>query len=228
MIGEYFGTIITHPEFFGVKRFCNICGFRFAKFATAGLIPREARCPVCDSYERHRHLYIHLLPLLPFLRGCRVLHFAPEAIFKKFFINSGAEYYDVDIEKGRASHQTDMTHMTFEDMFFDYCIAVHVLEHIVDDTKALAELYRVLKPGGTAFLSVPVQKEAHEDYSIVSQEGRNNAFGRHDHVRSYSQDLFEERILAAGFTVQRSEPSHFPKDMQEACILGGTYVLARK
>lgn len=228
MVEKYFGTIIHSPEFFGVKRFCNICGFRFAKFACVGQIPREGLCPVCGSLERHRHLYIHLLPLSPFLRGCRVLHFAPEPLFKNFFINAGAEYYDVDIEKGRASYQVDMTNIPFEDMLFDYCIAVHVLEHIVDDAKALAELYRVLKPGGIAFLSVPVQKEIHEDYSIVSAEDRNKAFGQYDHVRFYSQKVFEERIIAAGFTVQRSEPSNFPKDLQEACNLGSTFALARK
>lgn len=225
---NYLFTIFKTPELFGINRFCNICGFRFAKFKTFGIIPREAYCPVCGSLERHRHLYIHLLPLLPFLEGKRVLHFAPEEIIKDLFAGSKAEYFDADLQKGRASYQVDITNIGFEDMFFDYCVAIHVLEHIVEDLKALAELYRVLKPGGTAFLSVPTQKEAFEDYTILSTEDRHKFFGQRDHVRIYSQSLFEERIAAAGFTIECSKPSHFPAKIRETCKLGDTIVIAKK
>lgn len=225
---EYIRTIVNQPEYFGIKRLCNICGFRFARFAPFGQTSREAQCPVCGSLERHRHFYIHLLPLLPFLKGKRILHFAPEQIVKKIIMDSGAEYFDADIVQGRASHQVDITNINFESMFFDYCVAIHVLEHIDDDVKAFAELYRVLKPGGMAFLDSPTRKEAFEDNSIVSEEDRLKSFGQKDHVRWYSQDLFEERIIAAGFNIQRSEPIFFPKEMREACLLGDKIVLAKK
>jgi ubiquinone/menaquinone biosynthesis C-methylase UbiE len=39
---------------------------------------------------------------------------------------------------------------TFEDNQYDVILCNHVLEHIPDDTKAMQELYRVLKPGGMA------------------------------------------------------------------------------
>jgi ubiquinone/menaquinone biosynthesis C-methylase UbiE len=38
--------------------------------------------------------------------------------------------------------------ITFEDNQYDVILCNHVLEHIPDDTKAMQELYRVLKPGG--------------------------------------------------------------------------------
>jgi ubiquinone/menaquinone biosynthesis C-methylase UbiE len=38
----------------------------------------------------------------------------------------------------------------FEDNQYDVILCNHVLEHIPDDTKAMQELYRVLKPGGMA------------------------------------------------------------------------------
>lgn len=228
MIHKYLQVTKSYPEYFGVKRFCNVCGFRFAKFAPAGVITRETLCPVCGSLERHRHLFIHLMSLLPFLKNRRVLHFAPEAIIRQFFINSDAEYFDADIVKGRATYQVDITDINIENAFFDYCLAIHVLEHVVEDSKAFSELYRVLKPGGLAIISVPTQAEAFEDYSIVSEEARLKAFGLKDHVRTYSQSLFEERIQAAGFSVQRSEASHFPPEMREACVLGDKIVFARK
>jgi ubiquinone/menaquinone biosynthesis C-methylase UbiE len=43
----------------------------------------------------------------------------------------------------------------FEDNQYDVILCNHVLEHIPDDTKAMQELYRVLKPGGMAILQIP-------------------------------------------------------------------------
>ncbi len=62
-------------------------------------------------------------------------------------IVSGAEnaYFSVgDIEK-----------LDFADKFFDLVLCVGVLEYLSDDTIALREIARVLKPGGSAILTVP-------------------------------------------------------------------------
>jgi SAM-dependent methyltransferase len=223
----YLDFVAKHEEYRGTKRYCNICGYRFAKFAPFGIKPREARCPVCGSLERHRHLYIHLLSLIPvFSQGKRILHFAPERILSEFFGNSGAEYYDADISPKKASHREDITEISTGDEYFDFAIAIHVLEHIIDDVKALSELYRVLKPGGVAFLAVPLRKTAYENYEIVSEEGRLEHFGQRDHVRFYSLELFCERIRSVGFEITLSNPNSFP--MKEECLLGNVIVLARK
>lgn len=93
----YETVIHEHPELQGSSRYCNICGYRFSRFLPFGVKPREAKCPVCGSLERHRHIYIHIASLYPFLNSKRVLHFAPEPILKEIFLKSGAEYFDVDI-----------------------------------------------------------------------------------------------------------------------------------
>ena len=54
---------------------------------------------------------------------------------------------DVDIKK-------DLTDIQFPDCSFDAIICNHVLEHIIDDRKAMSELYLVLKAGGWAILQV--------------------------------------------------------------------------
>ena len=74
----YSDVVAKNPELIGNKRYCNICGYRFAKFNPFGLVPREASCPVCGSLERHRHIYIYISAIYPFLKGKKVLHFAPE------------------------------------------------------------------------------------------------------------------------------------------------------
>ena len=54
-----------------------------------------------------------------------------------------------------ASCNGDVTQLPFADDSFDRIIASEVLEHIDDDIAALAELSRVLRPGGTIAATVP-------------------------------------------------------------------------
>jgi ubiquinone/menaquinone biosynthesis C-methylase UbiE len=54
----------------------------------------------------------------------------------------------------------DIKDMNFEDNFFDVIICNHVLEHIVDDRKAMREFFRVLRPEGFVILQVPISKNA--------------------------------------------------------------------
>lgn len=180
----YLDEIQKNPEYYGIYRSCNICGFRFSKFKLFNkLHPREALCPVCGSLERHRHLAIHLFSLFPFLEGKNVLHFAPESIIKKILLKSKCNYYDADLNPNNAKYKVDITKIEFDEDFFDYIICIHVLEHIIDDVKAMSEIHRVLKPGGTAYLSVPYKPELYGDYSITTPEEREKAFGQNNHVR---------------------------------------------
>jgi ubiquinone/menaquinone biosynthesis C-methylase UbiE len=65
-------------------------------------------------------------------------------IARKFLGNS-----DVKLING------DATRLPFKDNSFDRIIATEILEHIPDDKKAIAEMYRVLKPDGIAMVTVP-------------------------------------------------------------------------
>jgi ubiquinone/menaquinone biosynthesis C-methylase UbiE len=77
------------------------------------------------------------------------------------------------------------------------------LEHIPDDTKAMKELYRVLKPGGMAILQIPQdlsRKETFSDDSITDPKERAKIFGQYDHVRIYGRDYFD-KLRSIGFKV---------------------------
>lgn len=50
--------------------------------------------------------------------------------------------------------QADVISLPYEDQSFDVVMAAHVLEHLPDPQRALAEMVRVLKPGGMVFLCV--------------------------------------------------------------------------
>jgi demethylmenaquinone methyltransferase/2-methoxy-6-polyprenyl-1,4-benzoquinol methylase len=50
--------------------------------------------------------------------------------------------------------QADVMSLPYKDQSFDVVMAAHVLEHLPDPQRALAEMVRVLKPGGMVFLCV--------------------------------------------------------------------------
>jgi ubiquinone/menaquinone biosynthesis C-methylase UbiE len=62
---------------------------------------------------------------------------------------SGLYYNWFTFSSGRC--KADICDLPFEDNQYDVILCNHVLEHIPDDTKAMQELYRVLKPGGWPF-----------------------------------------------------------------------------
>ncbi|HSM63218.1 MAG TPA: methyltransferase domain-containing protein, partial [Gillisia sp.] len=94
--------------------------------------------------------------------------------------------------------------LPFEDNSFDFILCNHVLEHIPDDTKAMKELYRILKKGGTAILQIPQdlsREHTFEDNSITSRKERAKIFGQYDHVRVYGRDYFD-KLRSIGFKVR--------------------------
>jgi 2-polyprenyl-3-methyl-5-hydroxy-6-metoxy-1,4-benzoquinol methylase len=62
------------------------------------------------------------------------------------------DYLTADLVSKRAMVKMDITDIGFPEASFDVIICNHVLEHVLDDAKAMSELYRTLKPGGWAIL----------------------------------------------------------------------------
>jgi len=175
------------------------------------------------SYNRHRTLWLYLERKEVLRHGPRVLHLAPEqGIAARLRSAPGVSYVSADLDPGRAMVTTDITRMSFGDAEFDLVICCHVLEHILDDTAAMRELHRVLKPGGTALMQHPIdlsRGSTYEDRRITSREARQAAFGQWDHVRVYGRDL-EDRLESAGFavTIERYVDTLEPELVRRFCL----------
>lgn len=141
----------------GARFYCPICGAWYRSFAPFGLRGRpNARCPGCGSLERHRFLWFYMMGRHRILRpGSRILHVAPEACIQQRLLRDfrvrylGIDRYDGDAD----AEQQDLTDLPYTDNAFDVVICNHVLEHIPDDRKAIAEISRVLSPNGHALIA---------------------------------------------------------------------------
>ena len=192
----------TYSLFFlGNKYHCTVCKGSFNRFIT--LKNGEFLCARCGSLPRDRRLY-DLLKKQNLLQG-KVLDFSPSRpLYRKFKKIPGVDYYSSDFANEFISnYQFDITAIKIPDNFFDLIICYHILEHIPDDRKAMAELFRVLKPGGIILLQTPFgEGEIFEDPTITTADERIKYFGQKDHVRIYSVEGISERLKLAGFSIE--------------------------
>jgi SAM-dependent methyltransferase len=203
----------------GGRRFCVMCGHAIWDFMpyrdgidtglmrTLDVIGSDIdnfECPRCGAHDRERHLlmYMQASGIMNELPGMRILHFAPERRLSPHIAASApVTYIKGDLYPATPDvRRVDIEAMPFEDETFDMVIANHVLEHVDDDMRALAEIRRVLSPGGAAILQTPyspVLQYTWSDSGIVSDEARRQAYGQEDHVRLFGRDIFE-RFSSSG------------------------------
>jgi len=109
-----------------------------------------------------------------------------------------------DLRSTKADQKIDITSIPMSDESVDIIVCNHVLEHVMDDRKALRELHRVLKPGGWAIINVPVdyaREQTYEDPKITTDKQRKIHFGQADHVRVYGRD-YTQRLAESGLKVK--------------------------
>ncbi|PSK97455.1 methyltransferase family protein [Murinocardiopsis flavida] len=98
----------------------------------------------------------------------------------------------------------DALNMPFDDGAFDRVIAAEIFEHIPHDTAAMADLYRVLAPGGIAAVTVPSWLPERVCWAL-SEEYHTNEGG---HVRIYTRAELEAKLKAIGFEIGPHHHAH--------------------
>lgn len=187
--------------------YCPIAKKNFRHFVT---IDNDLVTPTNGARSRHRLVWLYLENELNILKSqLKVLHIAPELSIYNVLKNiENIEYTPGDKQVDGYSNQNgilniDLIDLNFPDNSFDCIIANQVLEHIQDDIKAMKEIYRVLKPGGTAIITVPINEdliETYENPEIILPKDREKHFGQWDHVRWYGLDI-KDRLENVGLKV---------------------------
>lgn len=185
-----------------------IDGKSYRKFLPYGYGKQRenALSPGTLSLERHRQMWLYLKNETDFFTAnFKVLHIAPEQEFlRRFKKMNNLSYTSADLFSPIVDVKADVLDLPFENESFDVIICNHVLEHIVDDRKAMSELYRVMKIGGWGIFQVPMKnslEKTYEDFSIINPKERQKHFGQYDHVRWYGMDYFD-RLKSVGFEVE--------------------------
>jgi SAM-dependent methyltransferase len=168
---------------------CPVCEYEGPFMDMKGFagFRRHAKCPRCGALERHRLQYFVVMELFKGINVTRLkmLHFAPETFFRRFFQDRVGKYETADLCMKGVDHRVDMQNLPFGDSSYDFVFASHVLEHIADDDKAISEIRRVLKPNGLAILPVPVVCEKTVEYPEANPL---EAY----HVRAPGLDYFDK------------------------------------
>lgn len=186
--------------------------------------------PSTLSLERHRLLWLYLKNETNFFTSPKkVLHFAPEqAFYKRFKKMENLDYVTTDLNSPLADVKADICNLPFENNEFDIILCNHVLEHIPDDTKAMEELFRVLKVGGMGIFQIPQdlsRTTTFEDNNITDKKERAKIFGQYDHVRVYGRDYFD-KLRSIGFKVKEVDYTlqFTQQEIEKYCLAKGEII----
>lgn len=139
-------------------------------------------------------------------RGARVVALDSDAAEIKDVAGLIAAMEDTgDVAQGLGAAVTgNALTLPFADGTFDRVIAAEVLEHIPPDTVAMAELARLLRPGGTMAVTVPRWGPEVVNWALSSDY--HNVPG--GHVRIYRRTDLVERLEAAGLRFVDQHHAH--------------------
>lgn len=90
---------------------------------------------------------------------------AGDGLYKSLFDHASYESADfelVDKDYQKSTYVCDLKKIPVEDSRFDFILFNQVMEHLPEPKKVLAELHRVLKPGGKMIYTGPLFYEEHE------------------------------------------------------------------
>ena len=106
-----------------------------------------------------------------------------------YAVESDEEYFQLLSKKHNAFRTIDQSPGDLDLIFL-----IDVLEHVEDDRNLLKSFYEKIKPGGRLFIYVPARQELFSDY--------DKSIG---HYRRYEKKELKEKVIAAGFTVERCQ-----------------------
>lgn len=123
-----------------------------------------------DLFVIRKALLSALTRALPELKGTLVDVGCGTKPYRDYILNNSGvgEYIGVEweksfyLEKIKPEKYWDGKTLPFEEASIDSCMATEVLEHLSNPKQVTSEMYRILKPGGTLFLTVPFLWPLHE------------------------------------------------------------------
>ena len=171
------------------------------RFKQLGLTPGDLVLDAGAGFGRHAFEIARL--------GGRIvaLDYADEEVrMTRATFGAMIEAKDIAADRYMGALRGDATKLPFADNTFDRVITSEVLEHIQDDVAAIAELARVVRPGGTLACTVPSWWPEKINWMLSDEYHAPKSVG--GHVRIYSQTELEAKLRSAGLIVTGSHHAH--------------------
>ena len=171
------------------------------RFEQLGLQPGDLVLDVGAGFGRHCFEVAR--------RGGRVValdYAADEVVGTRATLGGMVDAGEISIDNYVGVLRGDATRLPFEDGNFDRVITSEVLEHIQNDVGAIAEMVRVLKPGGTFAGTVPTWFPEKINWMLSDEYHAPISVG--GHVRIYSETELTAKLRSAGLEVTGSHHAH--------------------
>jgi len=131
----------------------------------------------------------------------RILHFAPETCLQPRLQELFASYATADLFMPGVDFKEDLQEMSFADASFDCVIISHVMTSVPDMKASVAELRRILVPGGIAIIAEAFCREETDEYGeqrgdFWREVGLNSLdlFGKHfSRVEPFLSGRYDEK-----------------------------------
>ena len=204
------------------KYICPICNYKGPFMDKNNR--HHAKCPKCGELERARMAMLVINEIYDDHKASQtdVLHISPENFLRKIFKKKYKSYISSDLYRKDVDHQFDIEEIPYPYNSFDLVFASHVLEYVKNDKKAINEIKRVLRPGGLAFLPVPMLHDKTIDFEerppnkrIIRETGVDY-FDRYrevfTEVKVYEPSSFDEKF---NLTIDMEDESSSKKRMYQ-------------
>ncbi len=142
-------------------------------------------------------------------RGAHVValdHAADEVVHTRDTLAAMVETGEITADKLIGVLRGDATRLPFPDASFDVVITSEVLEHIQDDVRAIAEMVRVLRPGGRFAATVPAWLPETINWKLSDEYHAPKSAG--GHVRIYTAVELSAKLRSAGLDVDGRHRAH--------------------
>ena len=182
---------------------CDVCGQASRRFGYATAIsvhafrPNEI-CLRCRSNHRTRTLVRILNEHVDFSSGQKmIVADAGAAICTRRYFERFPHVTYLTVDRYKDSDVvSDLTGIQLPDASVDVVICSHTLEHVRDYRKAIQELHRILKAGGSGIIAVP-----QTEHLAKSRRERHETFSGYGHLWEFGDD-FATTLTEAGFSVR--------------------------